>query len=321
MAKHSFHWVLPITTFLFVILSLMMGSSRSSLGEIIRAFQGQDPPLWYIIVHLRIPRTIAALCCGAILGLSGAVFQAVLKNPMADPYVLGISSGGSLGAAIGAALGAVSLTIPALIGGLGASLFILAVSLRHQGQTRLILSGVAVTYLCSSLLTLIMLLEREQYQRIMFWTLGSFSASTFRQAAMAAVLAILMFPPLWRHSKELDMMLLDSSSALSLGLDIRRYRLLFLLLPTIAVSVCVASFGVIGFIGLLAPHIARLLSGPKHHRLLPASAACGSLLLLASDIICRVVLPTGEMPVGVITALVGTPLFLMMLHRGRYQYG
>lgn len=316
---HTWLWLLLLA--LLFVLSLTTGSSRSTPAEIIRALRNPDDPLRYIVLELRLPRTLSALLCGAVLGISGAVFQAVLKNPMADPYVLGISSGGSLGAAIGACLGAVSLTVPALAGGLFASLLILLLSLRHQSQTRLILSGVAINYLCSSLLTLVMLLAHEQYQRIMFWTLGSFSAASYRQTLAVLVLFLASFLPLPFFTNQLDMMLLDTSSALSLGLDIKRFRVVFILLPTLSVSVCVASYGIIGFVGLLAPHIARILVGPKHQKMLPFCGLFGALLLLASDILCRVILPSGEMPVGVITALLGTPLFLLMLHRGRYQYG
>lgn len=170
-------------------------------------------------------------------------------------------------------------------------------------------------------MTLFMLLEHERYERILFWTMGSLSASSGRQAAITSVVLAGTCIPLLFLTKELDMMLLDTSSALSMGLDIQRYRAVFVLLPTIAVSVCVSFYGVIGFVGLLAPHLSRILKGPKHRSLLPASGICGAVLLLSSDIVCRVILPSGEMPVGVITSLLGTPVLLLMLHRGRYQYG
>lgn len=297
--------------------SLLVGSSSYPLSEILNTLTGSgtDPSLSYIIWAMRLPRTLAVIVCGMVLATSGCLFQAVLRNPMADPFVLGVSSGGSLGAAIGLLFGLIDLTFPAMAGGFACALFVLLLSLRHQSQNRLILSGVALNYLCSSLMTLCMMLDYSHYQRILFWTMGSFSAASFQGVRIVSLCYLLSLLPLFCIGKHLDLLLLDDASALSMGLDIKKMRLVVVAIATFPVAVTVAWFGVIGFVGLLAPHVARLLVGPSHRRLMPLCALCGANLLLASDLICRIILPSGELPAGVITSLLGTPLLLLMLHK------
>ncbi len=317
-------WIVPL--FLLVVLacaSLMVGSSSYPAGEVVRTLlgKGDDPALSYIISGMRLPRTFAALLCGMVLATGGCLFQAVLRNPMADPFVLGVSSGGALGAAIGLTFGLTNLTAPAMAGGFASAFLVLLLSLRHQSQTRLILTGVALNYLCSSLMTLCMMLDYDQYQRIIFWTMGSFSTVTFQGVRILAISYLLSLIPLTLVAGSLDLLLLDDASALSVGLDIHRARVTSIAIATFPVAVTVAWFGVIGFVGLLAPHVARLLVGPSHKRLLPLCALLGADLLLASDLVCRVILPSGELPAGVITSLLGTPLLILMLHRGSVRHG
>lgn len=305
------------------LASLMVGSSSYPAWEVARTLlgKGDDPALSYIVASMRLPRTIAAVLCGMVLATSGCLFQAVLRNPMADPFVLGVSSGGSLGAAIGLSFGLVNLTAPAMVGGFASAFLVLLLSLRHQSQTRLILTGVALNYLCSSLMTLCMMLDYDQYQRIIFWTMGSFSAVTFQGVRIVAICYLLSLIPLLPVAGSLDLLLLDDASALSMGLDIHRTRILVIAIATFPVAVSVAWFGVIGFVGLLAPHVARLMVGPSHKRLLPLCSLLGADLLLASDLACRVILPSGELPAGVITSLLGTPLLILMLRRGSVRHG
>jgi len=315
--------MLILLLLVLIPLSLVLGSANTSLQEVFSSLigRGHDQSITYIVTKLRLPRILCALLCGASLSISGVVFQAVLQNSMADPFILGVSSGGSLGAAIAVSLGVSSLTGFSLLGSMFSALLILCFASHHPSQTRLILSGVAINYLFSSLMTLLMFLNHQHYERIFFWTLGSFGASTYLQFLGTACAFAVAFIPLLFCTKELDMLLMDTSSALSMGLNVRKYQSLFLGLGTIAVAPCVANFGVIGFIGLLSPHLCRLVLGPKHKRLLPSSALMGSLLLLGSDTLARLILPSGEMPVGVVTSLLGTPLLIFMLKKSRYNYG
>lgn len=317
---------LALSIILLGMVALTLGPAGISFSDTLLTLTGRasHPSQTYIIFQLRLPRVLTAIFCGAILGSAGAVFQAVLRNPMADPFVLGVSAGASFGVALSITLGyATLLGLPfsALLGALLTTLLIFLVGSRHKvSQTTLLLTGVAANYILSAAMTLLMFLNHEQYDRILFWTLGSFSSSTWQQVTFMLLSTLVFLIPLSLSHKEMDMLLLDEGSALASGLPVQKIRILLLLLSTLAVATCVAFFGVIGFIGLMAPHMARLLVGPKHSRMLAPTCLVGSLLLLGSDTLARLVLPSGEMPVGVITSILGAPLFIWMLRKGRYAY-
>lgn len=308
-------------------VALTLGPSPITLAETMQILLGQSSAAskHYIIWRLRLPRIIASFFTGATLGFSGAIFQAALRNPMADPFILGISSGASFGVAVALALGLgalVGFPLSALAGSVATTLFILALSYRRKGATTtLILTGVAINYILSAAMTLLMFMNKEQYQRILYWSMGSFSTATWSEVTLIAATLLLLVIPLSASHRSLDMLLLDESSGRAAGLSVGGVRLLVLLPASIATAICVSSFGVIGFIGLMAPHVSRLIVGPAHKRLLAPSALFGGLLLLASDTLARLLLPSGELPVGVITSLVGVPLFIYLLRRGRYRYG
>ncbi len=317
---------LALSTLLLAMISLTLGPAGISLSDTLHVLTGKSTNLsqQYIIFQLRLPRVLTAILCGAILAGAGAVFQAVLRNPMADPFVLGVSAGASFGVALSITLGyAVFLGLPlsAMFGALATTALIFLVGSRHKvSQTTLLLTGVAANYILSAGMTLLMFLNHEQYDRILFWTLGSFTSSTWKQALFMLICAVLFILPIRLAHTEMDMLLLDEGSALASGLPLQKIRLILLLLATFAVATCVAFFGVIGFIGLMAPHMARLILGPKHSRMLLPTCLIGSFLLLGSDTLARLLLPTGEMPVGVITSILGAPLFIWMLRKGRYAY-
>ena len=318
--------LLMLLLLLLGLLSLTMGPANISLRDTVKTLlgKGEVSAQSYIIYSLRLPRVLTAILCGAILGGAGAVFQASLRNPMADPFVLGVSAGASFGVALSISLGYsayLGLPFSALLGAVGTTLVIFLVGSKHKvSQTTLLLTGVAANYILSAAMTLLMFLNHQHYERILFWTLGSFSSSTWEQVFYTTVCGLIFFIPLFFSHKELDMLLLDEGSALSGGLPLQRTRLTLLLLATFAVATCVSFFGVIGFVGLMAPHVTRLLLGPKHKKMLLPTCLFGALLLLGSDTLSRIMLPSGEMPVGVITSLLGAPLFIWMLRRGKYSY-
>ncbi len=317
---------LALSTLLLGMISLTLGPAGISLADTLLVLTGKSTTLsqQYIIFQLRLPRVLTAILCGAILAGAGAVFQAVLRNPMADPFVLGVSAGASFGVALAITVGyAAFLGLPfsALLGALATTLLIFLVGSRHKvSQTTLLLTGVAANYILSAGMTLLMFLNHEQYDRILFWTLGSFSSSTWKQVLIMLISVLLFAVPIRLAHAEMDMLLLDEGSALASGLPLQKIRLILLLLATFAVATCVAFFGIIGFIGLMAPHMARLLLGPKHSKMLLPTCLFGSFLLLGSDTLARLLLPTGEMPVGIITSILGAPLFIWMLRKGRYAY-
>ena len=324
--KRSLVAILVAVSLALALVALTLGPSGITLAETVRilAGDGSSPSRHYIIWHLRLPRIIASFLTGAVIGFSGAIFQAALRNPMADPFILGISSGASFGVAVALALGLSALVgfpLSALAGAVATTLLILALSARRKGATTLILTGVAINYILSAAMTLLMFMNKEQYQRILFWSMGSFSTATWGAVTIVATALLLLVLPLFLSHRSLDMLLLDESSGQAAGLSVGSVRLLVLLPASIATAICVSHFGVIGFIGLMAPHVSRLLVGPRHKRLLAPSALFGGLLLLASDTLARLLLPSGELPVGVITSLVGVPLFIYLLRRGRYRYG
>lgn len=325
--KRTLSFVLAGAALLLMLLSLTLGPSHIQLSDTLAILAGKagSANQSYIIWQLRLPRILSSFLTGAILGLSGAVFQASLRNPMADPFILGISSGASFGVAFALFVGFAplfGLPSSALVGALLTTLCIVFLSSRRKNSsTTLLLTGVAFNYILSSGMTLLMFLHKEQYQRILFWTLGSFSSSTYAQVIVVLIAWIALYIPVSLKHQSMDMLLLDELSARAGGLSVKRTRIALLMLASFATALCVSYFGVIGFIGLMAPHTTRLLVGPKHQNLLLPSSLFGGFLLLASDTLSRILLPSGELPVGIITSLLGVPLFIYLLRRGRYFYG
>ena len=274
-----------------------------------------------IIWQLRLPRILTAAIAGLVLAISGMVYQALFRNPMADPYVLGISSGAAFGVALGAFVGAIGgatgawqVPIAAFLGSGGTALLILMLSGGvRRSPTTLLLTGIALNFLLSALMTLFMYLNRAQLQSIMQWTLGSFGTASWQKLGFMAGAAAVAIIPILLLSRELDILLMDEASALSLGVEVRRIRLLLLLCSTLATSVTVAFCGVIGFVGLMVPHIMRMISGPRHRALMLFTLLGGALMSVASDTVARTVIAPSELPVGVITAIAGTPLFFLLL--------
>ncbi len=288
-----------------------------------------------VLWEVRLPRLVTAAAAGAALGLSGAVFQGLLLNPLADPYTLGVSSGAACGAAVVIVAGLLMpdlawLGAPwVLTGGafLMASLTLaLVIALardeqKHLSPTNLILAGVIMSAILSAAISFIKYLAGEQVGSIIFWLLGSFQARTWADAGLvAAFFAPALLAALW-SAVDLNIMTLGVRSAETLGVNTRRVRLTLLAAASLAASAAVSVAGVIGFVGLIVPHLVRLVSGPDHRSLLPLSALGGAVLMLAADTTVRVLLP-GEIPVGVLTALLAGPVFLVIFRKrmGRLAY-
>lgn len=322
---------------LLLAAALSLGGGLVELGteDILRILWARlsgaapsDEGMAMIVWQVRLPRIAAALLAGAALGLSGAVFQGLLLNPLADPYTLGVSSGAAFGAAL---IIIASLLFPetaflatpwALTAGAFAAACLtlaLVISLARDREgrlspTSLVLAGVILSAILSAAISFVKYLAGDHVGSIVFWLLGSFQSRTWTDAGIVFVFFLpALGTALW-GAADLNVMTMGTRSAETLGVDTGRVRLRLLAAASLAAAAAVSVAGVIGFVGLIVPHVVRLLTGPDHRSLLPLSALGGALLLTCADAVVRVWLP-GEIPVGVLTALLAGPAFLFVFRR------
>ncbi|WP_083884132.1 FecCD family ABC transporter permease [Nocardia higoensis] len=279
-----------------------------------------------IVWQLRLPRTLLAAVCGAGLAVCGVIMQSLLRNPLADPFVLGISSGASTGAVVVAVLGVggglVSLSGGALVGALLSFALVLVLAAgAGGGNARIVLAGVAATQLFSALTSFIVLssADAERTRGVLFWLLGSLAGADWTDVGLAcSVCATGLAICLWQAAS-LDAFTFGSSAAATLGIPVGRVRLLLLVVTAAITAVLVSVAGAIGFVGLVLPHAARLVVGVRHSRLLPVSAVTGAVFLVWVDASARTIFAPQEVPVGVLTALIGVPAFALLLLRTRSE--
>lgn len=276
-----------------------------------------------LVWDVRLPRVMTALAVGGALALSGAVFQGVLRNPLADSYTLGVSAGGALGACLCllagfTGLGVLSVPVWALAGSLAALAVVLLMSRAGGGfdALTLILAGVMVAATLQAAIGFVKFLAGENVAGLVFWLMGGLSAKTWAEAAIAWAGLGLGLPVALFLARDLDALCLGDEQAQALGVNVSGARLALLGAAALMTACCVAVSGIVGFVGLIVPHIMRLACGPAHGRLLPLSALGGMLLLLAADTASRT-LPAHEVPVGVLTAMLGGPYFCLLFVRGR----
>jgi len=277
-----------------------------------------------VIWDYRLSRAVVAACSGAALALSGAILQALLRNPLAEPYVLGISAGASTGAVAvmiaGFGGGAVSLSGGAFIGAvLAFALVSLLAAGAGGGTDRIILAGVAGSQLFNALTSYIVTTSAnaEQARGVMFWLLGSLGGVRWPDAHVAAPVALAGFVICILHARALDAFTFGADAAASLGIAVTRVRLVLFGATAAMTATMVSIVGSIGFVGLVIPHAARFLVGPGHARLLPASAMIGAIFMVLADIVSRIIIPQQILPIGVVTALFGAPAFAIILYRAR----
>jgi iron complex transport system permease protein len=276
-----------------------------------------------VIWDYRLSRSLVAAFCGAGLALSGAILQSLLRNSLAEPYVLGISAGASTGAVsvmlLGFGAGAISLSAGAFAGALIAFVFVVMLSSGRQTADRTILAGVAASQLFNALTSYIVSTSAnaEQARSVMFWLLGSLAGVRWPEVTLAAsVVTIGLIVCIW-HARTLDAFTFGEDAARSLGIAVRRVRVVLLLVTALMTATIVSMVGAIGFVGLVIPHAARFIVGPGHIRLLPACALIGALFMVLADIVSRIVIAPQILPIGVVTALVGVPFFCVILYRAR----
>ncbi|MDY0309634.1 MAG: iron ABC transporter permease [Castellaniella sp.] len=326
--------VLPSACLIAACLwALLAGKYPASTVEFLRALLAGPPsdaaadPLATVLWHLRMPRVLGAVLVGAGLAAAGAAYQAMFRNPLVSPDILGVSAGAGLGAVLGIyfglPLGAVQVL--AFLGGSAAVALVYLVSTRVQGYEPtlvLVLAGVALASLLGAGISLIKVLADpySQLPTITFWLLGGLNAVTFQDVAYALpVLAlglVAMFLLRWR----IDLLSLGDEEAVALGVPVARMRMTLVIAATLATAATISFTGIIGWVGLVVPHIARLLVGPAFTRLLPASLLGGGVFLLLADTLARTAASI-EIPLGILTSLVGAPFFLFLLARGRRDGG
>ena len=324
-------WVIGVVTLAgSAAVAITLGPAGLSVGEVASIVVGHlggtaadvTPIRDGIVWDLRLPRTLLAALCGAGLGLCGAIMQSLLRNPLADPFVLGISSGASTGAVLivilGVGSGVIGLSSGAFIGAVIS--FALVLLLAHAaGGTpdRVILAGVAATQLFSALTSFIVITsaDPEQTRGVMFWLLGSLGGADWLDVALCAAVVAVGLAVCLTHSRALDAFAFGEDAASSLGVHVWRVRVPLLLATALMTAVIVSVAGAIGFVGLVLPHAARALVGSNHRRLLPASALIGSIFLVWVDAVARTAIAPQELPAGVVTALVGVPAFAVILWR------
>ena len=309
-----------------MVAGLAMGSSGSGLDSIrtmLFSSATDHTMQGAIIWRIRFPRVLLAALVGAALSLGGLVFQALLKNPLAEPYILGISGGAAIGAIIGITLGlsripGVSLT--AFAGSLATLVLIVAISSGRAVVVKdaLLLSGVMVNAFCSAVIMFLLSITQDnRLHNIIFWLMGDLSASQIHHVGMLAAILLPCFIVVFVYSNRMNLLLLGRDMAASMGIHVRQTTLVLLVVTSLMISATVSQCGLIGFVGLVIPHLLRLLCGPDHRVLVPACILGGGAYMVVCDLLARVLPPQGEMPGGVITAMIGAPLFIILLRRSR----
>lgn len=284
-----------------------------------------------VVWFIRFPRLVLAMAVGMGLAVCGVIMQAVVKNPLAEPYVLGISSGASLGATsaillgIGSAFGANAVGVMACIGAFGISLGVVAISNigSRSNSVKLLLAGMALSSVCSAFSSLIVYLahDKEGVQSITYWMMGSTAGASWPKNAVLLPVVLLGVGFFLTQRRTLNLMLLGDDSAITLGKDLHIWRQLYLLVSAAIVGFAVYCAGMIGFVGLVVPHVMRMLYGTDHRRLLPACALSGAILLVWADIGCRVLIQGMELPIGLLTSIIGAPCFIILMIRKSYGFG
>jgi len=285
-----------------------------------------DDSIRFIIFEVRLPRIILAVLTGSLLSMAGAVYQAIFQNPMADPYVIGISSGAAFGATIAIIflppmmlLGNSIVSLAAFLSAILTSILVYFISKTKRGVDTfsLLLTGVVISTVLSSFISLMMLAHQDEAMKIITWTMGSFNAKSWNHVLTILIPTVIGIFFTIYHGKNLNVLVMGEEEAMTMGLDTKRLKRNMLLICALLTSIAVSVSGIIGFVGLIVPHFIRLIFGSEHKFLLKASFVFGAIFMLLSDTIARSLIGGFEIPVGIITSLIGGPLFLILLVRYR----
>lgn len=328
MKEKKLYRILVYLTLILAIGSITVGASKIHPLEVIKVLfytlMGKtqaselDQGQWMVIIQLRIPRILMALLTGVNLAVTGAIYQALFKNDMADPFMLGISSGASLGAGIGFMLGGFS-PLYAFIGALGANVLVASLA-GTKGKTstiRLLLSGLAINYFFSAILSLLRTYSDNKNLMLFAWGMGSLSGASYNRVMILASVTLPILCIFFFYRKELNLLLMGEDAAKAMGVAVSRLRRIFLILSSLLVATTVCFTGTIAFVGLIIPHMVRLMFGANYNRTLPFTGILGMCFVLLCDNLSRALLSTSEIPIGIITSLFGAPYFMYLIYRER----
>jgi len=315
-----------------VVTATVVGAAGMSVGEAFRAFAGLfrggtdatgNFPDWAprLLLNLRLPRIVLALVVGAALSTAGASFQGIFRNPLAEPYLLGVSAGAALGATVAivwkplTSLGIYTLPLLAFIGAVLAAFLVYRVATigGHTSAASLLLAGVAVGSTLTAITSFLMVATERDLHTVVVWLMGGLTTAAWNKIWITLPVVVAGFIYMMLMSRRMNLLLMGEERARELGIDSRRTRRNLMIVASLTTAAAVSFSGLIGFIGLMVPHIMRLIVGPDHRRLLPATALFGALLLLVADTVARTAMAPAEIPVGIITAATGGPFFLYLL--------
>ncbi len=329
--------ILLITT-IVIFISLSIGAVKVEISDIFKILKNSilkrdnnflniEDNIVYIIWNIRLPRIIVSLLIGGMLSIAGVTYQGILKNPMADPFILGISSGAALGATIGivskinfSILGLDFISIAAFVGAVSVIFIVYNIAKINNDVpvTTLLLSGVAMSQFLTAILSILMLIFDRDLNKIILWTMGSLSGKGWESIMNLLPYSILGIIILLFLSRDMDLLLLGDESAKNLGVEADKVKKIALVTASVITAAAVSVSGIIGFVGLIVPHIVRIFMGPKHIKLLPISFIVGGLLMVVCDTIARSIIPQ-EIPVGIITAILGGPFFIYLLKKRKEE--
>lgn len=325
-----------------VLASITFGNADISVTEVYKvilyelfhvdAFSAYAEGAVHDVVWLiRFPRVLLAIAVGMGLSVCGVVMQAVVKNPLADPYVLGVSSGAYLGAAaaiilgIGAVFGENAMGIMSFLGAVAASFAVMFISGMggKSNAGKLILAGMAISSVCSAFANFIIYISqnRDATTQISYWSMGSLATADWDNVPLILPIMIVATLIFWSQYRKLNLMLLGDDTAITLGTDLHKARMLYMVLASFMVGFAVYAAGMIGFVGLIIPHAMRMLFGTDHKQLIPLSALSGAIFLIWADVACRIILDNSEIPIGILVSLIGAPCFIYLMVRKSYGFG
>ena len=325
-----------------IMISVTLGSAKISVSEVykvlgykllgIKAYsEYSSGPMHDVVWVIRFPRVVLAIAIGMSLSISGVVMQAIVKNPLADPYILGISSGASLGATFaimlgfGAVLGGNFVGVMAFTGALLVSFGVLLLANIKGSATssKLILAGMALSAVCSSFSNFIIYIANDKtgMQSVTYWLLGSLAGAKWETDIIILPIVIISCLFFWSRYRVLNLMLLGDDVSITLGTDLHKPRHIYLIITSIMIGLSVYCAGVIGFVGLIIPHAVRMIFGTDHKKLIPISALVGSIFMIFADALSRIIIPNSEIPIGILISMVGAPVFIYLMVKKSYGFG
>ncbi len=325
-----------------ILLAVTFGSSPIPFSDVYRVILNQlfgigddalygTGPLHDIVIYIRLPRLILAVAVGMGLAVCGVVMQAIVKNPLADPYILGVSSGASLGATVaimlgvGSFLGSNFVGIMGCAGAFGISLLVMLVANigSRSNSVKLLLAGMALSSVCSAFSSFVVFFahDKEGMMSITYWLMGSLAGANWGNIAVILPLVILCVLFFITQYRVLNLMLVGDEVSITLGTDLHKYRNFYLLVTSLMIGFIVYASGMIGFVGLIIPHVVRILVGTDHKKLIPVSCLMGAILLVWADVLCRVLIAGTELPIGILISMIGAPCFIYLMAKKSYGFG